>query len=185
MIVSDDIVLISPISSSTLSLSQVRQISVPTEWENFDENSTSSVANLVPLATSHPKYMEIANAYKSSGGKGTIQKIEQVQAPDLWFRYAQCRSAMPGKSVEKWCWHGCSRESASSILGLGTNSDGGFDWRFCGTFVCGGRYHHHALSPSLFQILTFYFYFTFSLHRYAWYVLRKGSVLCIESVILV
>ena len=47
----------------------VRQISVPTEWEDFDINSTSSVANLVPLSKTHTEYQRIMNQYKSTGGK--------------------------------------------------------------------------------------------------------------------
>ena len=127
----------------------VRQISVPTEWEDFDESSTSSSAKLVPLPTSHAEYQRVETQYKASGGRGKIQQIFQVQAPDLWFRYAHCRSAMPAGTVEKWCWHGCSKVAADSILGNGSTSDGGFDWRFSGSnATCFGKGAYFALKAS-------------------------------------
>ena len=57
---------------------------------------------------------------------------------------------MPSSSTsEKWCWHGCSSSSADAILGKGTTSDGGFDWRFCGVNgTCYGKGAYFAFNAS-------------------------------------
>ena len=54
--------------TKTKKIRLARQISVPTEWEDFDLDSTSTAANLVPLAKTHPEYQRIMTQYKSTGG---------------------------------------------------------------------------------------------------------------------
>jgi len=110
----------------------VRQISVPNEWEDFDESDPSAKTRLVEIPKSHPDAARAIAAFKKTGGPGTVLQVFQVQAPELWFRYAHCRSEMSGNAEEVWVWHGCSKQSAESIVGNGTKSEGGFDWRFCG-----------------------------------------------------
>ena len=54
--------------TKTKKIRLARQISVPPEWEDFDLNSTSTAANLVPLSKTHPEYQRIMSHYKSTGG---------------------------------------------------------------------------------------------------------------------